>query len=69
MVFAILYCAYAFRLSGVHHKIGTNILPYTQNQVKLIQQSGDKLHDSRCVIFIDGPLGHHEYTKSRRVTR
>ena len=46
----------------------TKIHPYPQNQVKFIQQSGDKLHEFRCVVYVDGPLWRHEYTKSRTIS-
>ena len=37
-------------------RMKTKILSYLQNQLEYFQQSGDKLHDFRCVIYIDGPL-------------
>ena len=38
--------------------------PYPKIQVEFIQQSGDKIHDFRCVVYIDGPLLCHEYKNS-----
>ena len=37
-------------------RMKTKSLPYPQNQLEFIQQSGEKLHDFPCVIYIDGPL-------------
>ena len=37
-------------------RMKTKILPYLQNQLEFFQQSGDKLHNFRCVFYIDGPL-------------
>ena len=39
-------------------RMKTKILPYPQNQLEFFQQSGesDKLHNFRCVVYIDGPL-------------
>ena len=31
--------------------------------VEFIQQSCSKLHGFRCIVHIDGPLGHHECIK------
>ena len=39
-------------------RMKTKILTYLdlQNQLEFFQQSGDKLHDFRWVVYIDGPL-------------
>ena len=37
-------------------RMKTKIVPYPQNQVEFIQQSGNKLHDFRCVVYIYEPL-------------
>ena len=42
--------------------------PYPKIQVEFIQQSGDKIHDFRCVVYIDGPLLCHEYKNSRTIS-
>ena len=46
----------------------TKNLPYRQNLLDFIQQSGEKLHDLRCVVYIYGSLRPHEYTKSRTIS-
>ena len=50
-------------------RMKTTILLYTQNHVEFSQQIGDKFHDFRRVVYIDGPLWHHEYTKSRAISK
>ena len=37
-------------------RMRTKILPYLQNQLEFFKQSGDNLHDFRCVVYIDWPL-------------
>ena len=55
-------------LQNLEIRMKTKILPYLQNQLEFFQQTGDKLHDFRCVVYIDGPLSRHEYTKSRTIS-
>ena len=50
-------------------RMKTTILLYPQNHVEFSQQIGDKFHDFRRVVYIDGPLWHHEYTKSRAISK
>ena len=50
-------------------RMKTTILLYPQNHVEFSQQIGDKFHDFRRVFYIDGPLWHHEYTKSRAISK
>ena len=43
-------------LQNLEIRMKTKILPYLQNHLELFQQTGDKIHDIRCVVYIDGPL-------------
>ena len=49
-------------------RMKTKSLPYLQNYLEFFQQSGNKLYDFRCVVYIDGRLWRHEYKKSRTIS-
>ena len=49
-------------------RMKAKIFPYPQNLVEFTQQSGGKLHDFRCVVYIDGTLWRHEYKISRTIS-